>query len=223
MRWQVWLAILILLIVILGITRILTGSSGFPVAFPNAIVAWGTLTLAFMAFWSILQTGKENKITREENERLYKEERAENRRLIEEERERALNKFVIDKIYIWAKEISDFTFLAIAPETIEQSFTMAEEILKFRLQLVDMRQHARIFGDKLAPFLNKATENLVEFTGSLHKIREQAFELSSTTPPAEILKTKSNVSIIDKVIDDTHSTAQEISTALINLRIELKL
>ncbi len=45
-QWQVWLTIVISLIVILGITRVLTGSSGFPAAFPSALVAWGTLMLA---------------------------------------------------------------------------------------------------------------------------------------------------------------------------------
>ncbi len=222
-RWQVWLIILILLIVILGITWFLTGSSGFPAAFPDAIVAWGTLTLAFVAFWSILKTREENIITRKENEHIRKEERAENRRLIEEERERALNKFVIDKIYNWAKQINEFMFLADVPDKMDRSFAMAQEILNFKLQLLDMQQYARIFGDKVVPFLNKVRENLNEFTESLWNIRQQAVELSSTTPSEDILKAKSNVSIIRNVRDATHSSLMALLTVLIDLRIELKL
>ena len=224
-RRQAWLPIavsVISLIVILGITRFLTGSSGFPVAFPNAMVAWGTLTLAFVAFWSILKTREENIITRQENERIRKEERVENSRLIEEERERALNKFVIDKIYNWAKQISEFGFLADVPDTMDKSFAMTKEIINFRIQLLDVQQYARIFGDKVVPFLNKVKENLNEFTESLQNIRQQVIELSSTTPAEDILKAKSNVSIIQNVRDATHLSSMTTLTVLIDLRIELK-
>ena len=102
-RWQVWLTITVSLIVILGITWFLTGSSGFPAAFPSALVAWGTLMLAIATIMMVISS-------RTQESQRRKDE------LAKEKRDR--KESILNEIRDWIFSIKAITLEPITEENI---------------------------------------------------------------------------------------------------------
>ena len=197
-RWQFWLTIVISIIVILGITRVIAGAAGFALAFPNALVAWGTLILGIATFMLVI-TSRE-----QENQRRTDELDRENRC----RKESWLNE-VID----WAVKIANVAFTgtgevkyvpfeegsklarqfhalgnkvfkyqsidALSPHTEKISENIGVELHTAVLAVISCRKSIAPFIEKIydSPNLSEVTEEYKKLSDAEHNLRDKAIEV----------------------------------------------
>ena len=140
-----------LLIVILGISYFTSGITQFT----NAVVAWGTLLLAFVAFWAIQRTIKEN-------ERLRKE----HRRLESERRKYESKQRLLDDLIVMSREILRL-FPDLAPETGKEIDRQTKLVGSMAAFLEGLDGVKNIFGSDLESIVNETGTRYLEYSKAL--------------------------------------------------------
>jgi len=201
MAWGniVWRAAPLLIIIML--ISYFTG--GGWAAIPSALVAWGTLMLAYVTFLSV-------KKSMEQSEKL----RTENERLRQEDRNRELKRHAIEFIYNWARHVSEFTLIWYPLENREQLLNLWENALRLRIDAIEARQYSSLFDAKIREAVKKAADDFVDFSHTV-------LNTSEDTSTHRIPENDKNL-IRESQIRANNSTL-DLVTYITDLKISLKL
>jgi hypothetical protein len=201
MEWKyvVWRAAPALLIILL--ISYFTG--GGWQAFPSALVAWGTLMLAYVTFLSIKKSIEQSEQFRTENERLR-----------QEDRERELKRHVIEFIYDWARHVSEFTFTWYPFDNKEQLLSLWESAARLRIDALEAIQYSFLLGAKLQEAVEKAAHDFADFTRTFTTVSED---------PSTHRIPESSRDLISKSQRTANNSALDLVTSVTDLKIRLKL
>lgn len=189
----------VLLVVILGITASLD-STQFPSNFANALVAWGTLMLAFATFL-LIRHSKEQENQRRKDERA-KEER--------DRQERWLN-----EITVWLRELENRTLytanwndiLKLEKTSVNMQLLTKWENILTDLDILQRETRDGEYFQKVAVILDSDFSSLIGLILSLLEQRRQLIRDRSKYPPSSIEDTETNEleEMLTLVRDDTIS------------------
>ncbi len=228
------------LTIALGVYSLFVFLNQFP-DYQSTFTTWATLILAGTAAISIVTNieqakrneririaeRKENerlrKEDREENERLRKEDREENRRLIEEERLRAAQKFALDKIYDWAKRLTEFTFEMKAPRDMKELFDFEDGIMTFRLQSIDIELNATLFDEGFRASIKETKALLDAFCGTITDKRRELYQVATDEKRSAIFAKQSTHEFFTDESSKMLGIVINLSQEIIRLKMTLKL
>lgn len=187
-----------LLIVILGIAYLTSGFS----AFPSALVAWGTLMLAFATFMLIRHSEKQ-----EQRRREYEQQ---NR---DEDKERDFRRRLLDDVFRWAHEA---TVSINAIRVVKSQKDLRNILPNLEAALMYFRD-AGIAIDTSKDFFGEAFIKLVYETLDNFKAY---VDLLEQTKPKLLTEQKERINTATSATDRSLS---HLKDAVIRLRVDLKL
>jgi hypothetical protein len=172
-------------------------------AFPSALVAWGTLMLAYVTFLSIKKSVEQSEKLRTENERLR-----------QEDRNRELNRHAIEFMYNWARHVSEFTFLWYPFDNKGQLLNLWENASRLRIDALEARQYSFLFNAKLREAVKKAADDFADFTHAALKASEESPTYSIPESGKDLIRESQNTA---------NDSAQDLVTLITDLKMNLKL
>jgi len=120
---------------------------------PSALVAWGTLVLAYVTFLSVQTSIQQGEKLRVENERLRREDR-----------ERELKRHAIEFIYKWARHVAEFTWAWYPFDNEEQLLNLWMSASILRVDALEVQRYSSLFDAELGEAVNKSVEDFANFS-----------------------------------------------------------